>query len=65
MMIDTKYDIGQKVWFMHQNECVNMEIEDIRIQTNPLYIQYVFNNRSIWLSVKYIFSTKEELLKSL
>lgn len=65
MMIDTKYDIGQKVWFMYQNECVNMEIEDIRIQTNPLYIQYVFNNRSIWLSVKYIFSTKEELLKSL
>lgn len=64
-MIDTKYDIGQKVWFMYQNECVNMEIEDIRIQTNPLYIQYVFNNRSIWLSVKYIFSTKEELLKSL
>lgn len=65
MTISTKYDIGDMVWFMHDNRCVLKKIENINIDVYYMYIQYNFDENSIWLSEKHIFSTKEELLKSL
>lgn len=65
MTIDTKYDIGETVWFMHKNKCVSMKIENINIEVKIKYIQYVFNESEIWISEKHLFSTREELLKSL
>lgn len=65
MEIKTKYNIGDTVWFMHKNRCVSMKIENINIEVKIKYIQYIFNESEIWISEKYLFPTKEELLKSL
>lgn len=65
MTISTKYDIGDMVWFMHDNICVLKKVENINIDVCHMYIQYMFDENDIWLSEKHLFSTKEELLKSL
>lgn len=65
MTISTKYDIGDMVWFMHDNKCVSKKVENIKIDVDNMYIQYIFNGNNIWLYEKYLYSTKEELLKSL
>lgn len=65
MTISTKYDIGDMVWFMYDNICVLKKVENINIDVYHKYVQYMFDENSIWLSEKYLFSTKEELLKSL
>lgn len=65
MTISTKYDIGDTVWFMHDNRCVLKKVENIKIDVDNMYIQYVFDGNNIWISEKHLFSTKEELLKSL
>lgn len=65
MTISTKYDIGDMVWFMYDNICVLKKVENILIDVDNMYIQYVFDGNNIWLSEKHLFSTKEELLKSL
>lgn len=63
MTISTKYNIGDTVWFMHDNKCVSKKVENINIDVYHKYVQYMFDE--IWLSEKHLFSTKEELLKSL
>ena len=65
MTVSTKYDIGDMVWFMYDNICVLKKIENINIDVYHKYVQYMFDENSIWLSEKHLFSTKEELLKSL
>lgn len=65
MTISTKYDIGDMVWFMYDNICVLKIVENINIDVYHKYVQYMFDENSIWLSEKHLFSTKEELLKSL
>lgn len=65
MTISTKYDIGDMVWFMYDYICVLKKVENINIDVYHNYVQYMFDENSIWLSEKHLFSTKEELLKSL
>lgn len=65
MTVSTKYDIGDMVWFMYDNICVLKKVENINIDVYHKYVQYMFDENSIWLSEKHLFSTKEELLKSL
>lgn len=65
MTISTKYNIGDTVWFMHDNKCVSKKVENIKIDVDNMYIQYMFDGNDIWLSEKHLYSTKEELLKSL
>lgn len=65
MEIKTKYNIGEMVWFMYDNICVLKKVENINIDVYHKYVQYMFDENSIWLSEKHLFSTKEELLKSL
>lgn len=65
MTISTKYDIGDMVWFMYDNICVLKKVENINIDVCNMYIQYMFDGNDIWLSEKHLYSTKEELLKSL
>lgn len=65
MTISTKYDIGDMVWFMYDNICVLKKVENINIDVYHKYVQYMFDENSIWLSEKHLYSTKEELLKSL
>lgn len=65
MTISTKYDIGDMVWFMHDNRCILKKVENINIDVCHMYIQYMFDEDDMWLSEKHLYSTKEELLKSL
>lgn len=43
MTISTKYDIGDMVWFMHDNICVLKKVENINIDVCHMYIQYMFD----------------------
>lgn len=75
MRIETRFDIGDEVWFMYQNKCVRSKIISIKIDLSPdIYIQYIFqldgdvifqSNEDIWLSEKFVFATKTELKDSL
>ena len=67
MTIETKYDIGQEVWYKGFEEPFQDEISNIRIDVDCLgeiHIEY-----ELWNDVTkeecQLFPTKEELLKSL
>lgn len=71
MKLETKYDIGQEVWFMKENKIrscgvyglkVNREYTGSKGYTNT--ISYCLNSHGIY-DEELLFSSKEELLKSL
>ena len=67
MKIETKHLIGDKVWYKGFKEIFHDRISDIRIKVDYLgkiHIAYELWNDVIKEECK-LFSTKEELLKSL
>ena len=62
MKIETKYDIGQEVWVMSIGRPFCTTIRAIRI--DEIGLQYILKYISA-RDEKDIYSTKEELLKSL
>ena len=67
MTIETKYNIGDEVWFLHQNKAVLGKIEQISTLYREEYAKpyeeyYLFND---WYGIELLYPTKEELLKSL
>ena len=69
MTIETKYNIGDKVWYINWNqEIVNESVTYIRTSSargfNYIDIEYGFGNAD-WKKERHLFDTKEELLKSL
>lgn len=71
MIITTKFNLKQTVWFMHENKVVSAEIERVHTNTSPFGhdIQYCLrfpaNQDSVWLTQEKLFETKQELLNSL
>lgn len=69
MKIETKYELGQKVWFMHANrpECLPIIYITISVRgIKQVIIQYIFQvDEEIWLTEHKLFATKEELIASL
>lgn len=67
MNINTKYDIGQEVWFRKGHLVVEGCITDIFLfkQEGKIVIGYGINDYSHALTESVLFPTKEELLKSL
>lgn len=71
MNIETKYDIGQEVWCLLDHSLAEGKISKISIDVddNGEYIAVSYFVKSVmvngWICEKYIFPTKEELLKSL
>lgn len=72
MKIETKYNIGDKVWLIAKNEIVQLEIQSV----SPYYcrsFQYIkygfgrsnYTNLFDLFEEEKLFPTKEELLKSL
>ena len=68
MKATTKYDIGDRVWLISGNRAVRSDITRVIISVETP------DNREVWYSLHYsdteipedrLFSTKEELLKSL
>ena len=82
MKIETKYDIGQEVWFMEDNHTQSGKITGFRysygkgeffgtaishkeqVQIN-YFLRGEFIHSGCILEEKFLFPTKEELLKSL
>lgn len=62
MTIETKYNIGDKVWFMFQGQVQSGYIASITIYRDCV----IYNMRANCLSFKelLLFPTKEELIKS-
>lgn len=76
MTIETKYNIGDEVWFMYENKATTMIIEYIEVicgfklnkhgdEVREIKVTYLDISASHRLSEHKLFPTKEELLKSL
>ena len=76
MKIETKYDIGQEVWFMYENKPKIMKVWDITVEINTKFdgqYEYGTYHRAYYHDFGHhnkvleyeLFPTKEELLKSL
>lgn len=71
MTIETKYNIGDKVWLMFNDSVSNEKIEKISITVEKrnldIYktIYYKLVNYSQWYEEQKFFSTKKDLIDSL
>lgn len=71
MTIETKYNIGDEVWFIWENKVYVSFIEDVRVKRNNknIKIEYMVESmqkKDFGLKKESdLFPTKEELLKSL
>ena len=67
MTIETKYNIGDKVWLMYANKAVHTRVKSIAIKVEPsmTLVEYDMEDYPKYLTDEEIFPTKEELLKSL
>lgn len=69
MTINTKYNIGDEVWFSEEGDAICEKILGIEINVykGKLFIEYLFANDSYQYGLNEValFPTKEELLKSL
>lgn len=72
MTIETKYNIGDEIWFMSDNEICNEKITAIHIHIDALgsFVTYSCEDTLIGQALntvreELLFPTKEELLKSL
>ena len=68
MTIETKYNIGQEVWFLFDGKPLNGKI--VKISEYTIKIKVIFKDGKGYLFSRDIkdfklFPTKEELLKSL
>lgn len=70
MTIETKYSIGDEVWFINlRKESMQAKIFRINVEVRRknIYVEYSLSNKEFIVTRKEeeLFSTKEELLKSL
>lgn len=75
MKIETKYDIGQEVWFMWNNKATQREIVGVAVQiedglqAEEYDVEHLEGEDGVLygltLKLEDLFPTKEELLKSL
>lgn len=70
MTIETKYNIGDEVWFQdHEEHPIKNDILGIEIETykHKQLIKYLFEQDGFLFTIyeEDLFPTKEELLKSL
>ena len=70
MTIKTKYNIGDKVWFMNEGEPTSERIVRIDVEQyeRKQFVEYTVVLSDVILTSFYeqeVFPTKEELLKSL
>ncbi len=68
MTATTKYNIGDKVWIIHDNRALRSDIRSIIISAespNAFEVKYSLHYGESDIPEDKLFSTKEELLKSL
>lgn len=66
MKIETKYNIGQEVWFNFKGKAKKMKVTDVFINlSSNIEIELTAKGIIIYTHPSCVFPTKEELLKSL
>ena len=66
MTIETKFNIGDYVWFMHKLEPISAKVTSFTIYVDKtIVIEYFFEKPFEFRREKYLFRTKQELLDSL
>lgn len=66
MKIETKYNIGDEVWFMYKLEPISSKVTSFTIYVDKnIIVEYFFEKYFEFKREKYIFRTKQELLDSL
>ncbi len=77
MTIETKYNIGDEVWVIAENEVQHLIIDGIRVDGCSLKVEdsvhpffsrltiYYYFDRAGYVAEHKCFPTKEELIKSL
>lgn len=67
MTINTKFNIGDKVWLIDRGHAVQKTITAVRIgiHEDGTYIRYVFTSRDDSQVEEKVFATKQELIESL
>lgn len=67
MRIETKYNIGTRVYFMQDNKVDNSFVDNIKVEVSgsSVYEKYYLNSRIDWYDASRLFSSKEELINSL
>ena len=66
MTIETKYNIGDEVWFNFKGKSKKMKVSDIFINLSGVQeLELKAKGIIVYTSPLSVFPTKEELLKSL
>lgn len=75
MIIETKFEIGDTVWYMLDNKVANSKIHSIKINVensrfthityNIGWVTTAFSSTYVYKEDKDIFTTKQDLLDSL
>lgn len=66
MKIETKYNIGNEVWFNFKGKPKKMKVTDVFINlSSNIEIELTAKGIIIYIHPSCVFLTKEELLKSL
>lgn len=71
MKIETKYNIGQEVYYKRFGEIYELEIKGVKFTKKPpiylteYYVVEKGDNVTMCIAEELLFPTKEELLKSL
>lgn len=66
--VKTKYNIGDKVWYISDNKVQNPDITGVHIlveQTGDIKVEYILHYESSWVEEEKLFRSKKELLESL
>lgn len=68
LMVKTKFDIGDKVWFISDNRVLSLDITGARVcveSTENCKVEYTLHFDSSWVSEDNLFISKKELIESL
>lgn len=66
--VKTKYNIGDKVWYISDNKVQNPDITSVHIlveQTGDIKVEYILHYESTWVEEEKLFRSKNELLEAL
>lgn len=68
VLAKTKYNIGDKVWFISNNRVLSLDVTGVHIlveQTGDRKVEYTLHYESSWIEEERLFQSKKELLEAL
>ncbi len=68
ILVKTKYNIGDKVWLISNNQVQSLDITGVRVcidATEGEKVEYILHFNSSWMDQGKLFQSKKELLASL